>query len=72
VDADPVEQEALEMQGTNALGFERKEDMRRKLLVERSCCGPPSSYVECRSNILKTGNVPQVDFSQYGRPADGQ
>jgi hypothetical protein len=72
VAANLVDQEAVEVQEAKALGLERKEYMRRKLLVERGCGGSPSSYVECRSNILETGSVPQLDFSQYGRPTGGQ
>ena len=71
-DLDPVAQEALEIEEAKALGLDRKEYMRRKLLVEHSCGGSVPSYAECRRNILKSGNVPQVDFSQYGRPAGGQ
>jgi hypothetical protein len=71
-DADPVVMEALEIQEAKALGLDRKEYMRRKLLVERSCGGSLPSYAECRRNILKSGNFPQVDFSQYGHPAAGQ
>ena len=70
--ADPVAQEALEIQEAKAFGLDRKEYMRRKLLVEHSCGGSIPSYAECRRNILKSGNVPQVDFSQYGRPYGGQ
>jgi hypothetical protein len=70
-DADPVAQEAREIQEAKAFGLDRKEYMRRKLLIERSCGSFLPSYAECRRNILKSGNVPQVDFSQYGRPAGG-
>ena len=71
-DADPAAQEALEIHEAKVLGLDRKEYMRRKLLVEHSCGGSIPSYAECRRNILKSGNVPQVDFSQYGRPYGGQ
>jgi hypothetical protein len=71
-DVDPIAMEALEIQAAKALGLDRKEYMRRNLLVERSCGGSLPTYAECRRNILKSGNIPQVDFSQYGRPADGQ
>ena len=70
--ADPVAQGTLEIQEAKAFGLDRKEYMRRKLLVEHSCGGSIPSYAECRRNILKSGNVPQVDFSQYGRPDGGQ
>jgi hypothetical protein len=71
-DTDPIAQEALEIEEAKALGLDRKEYMRRKLLVEHSCGGSIPSYAECRRNILKSGNIPQVDFSQYGRPAGGR
>jgi hypothetical protein len=67
-EADPVEMEAMEIQDARALGLDRKEYIRRKLLAERNCSGPPSSYAQCFRNVLKSGGVPQVDFSQYGRP----
>jgi hypothetical protein len=71
-EGDPVALEAMEIQEAKALGLDRKEYMRRKLLVENSCGGSIPSYADCRRNILKSGNVPQVDFSQYGRPHGGQ
>jgi len=71
-DTDPIAQEALEIEEAKALGLDRKEYMRRKLLVEHSCGGSIPFYAECRRNILKSGNIPQVDFSQYGRPASGR
>jgi hypothetical protein len=70
-DADPAAQEALEIQEAKTFGLDRKEYMRRKLLVEHSCGGSIPSYADCRGNILKSGSVPQVDFSQYGRPYGG-
>lgn len=71
-ETDPVALEAMEIQEAKVLGLDRREYMRRKLLVEHSCGGSIPSYAECRRNILKSGNFPQVDFSQYGRPAAGQ
>ena len=70
-ETDPAALEAMEIQEAKALGLDRKEYMRRKLLVEHSCGGSIPLYADCRRNILKSGNVPQVDFSQYGRPYGG-
>jgi hypothetical protein len=50
-----VEREAREVQEASELGLDRREYMRRKILVENICPATGDEFVNCRVRIMKTG-----------------
>jgi ATP-dependent protease ClpP protease subunit len=64
---DPIETEIANLEQTRELGIERAEFTRRQALVVK-ICPLNANYSDCNAQVMKTGNEPAADFSQFGTP----
>jgi ATP-dependent protease ClpP protease subunit len=66
---DPVEQEVLSLQQAKELGLDRREFNRREALSVQKCPAD-AGFGNCYQHVMKSGDAPLVDLSQFGTPVE--
>jgi ATP-dependent protease ClpP protease subunit len=66
---DPIELETTSLTEAQKLGLDRREYNRREALsIEK--CPLDSDFRNCHATIMKSGDVPLLDFSAFGTPVE--
>lgn len=66
---DPIELETTSLAEAQNLGLDRREYNRREALAIEKCPRDAGFY-DCHGTVMKSGNLPLLDFSQFGTPAE--
>ena len=66
---DPIELETTSLTEAKELGLDRREYNRREApSIEK--CPSNSDFYKCHQSIMKSGNPPLLDLSQFGTPVE--
>jgi hypothetical protein len=66
---DPIELETTSLAEAQNLGLDRREYNRREALAIQKCPRDAGLY-DCHGTVMKSGNLPLLDFSQFGTPVE--
>lgn len=66
---DPIERETSSLKQAQELGLDRREYNRREALSVAKCPAD-SNFGNCYQTVMRSGDVPLLDLSQFGTPVE--